>query len=67
MHADDNTICCKGSNLNDIKENIEAQSEIFVKWYRSNYMKVNADKFQAIIFGADSNSDVTFVIDDNDI
>ncbi len=43
------------------------QSEIFVQWYRSNYMKVNVDKFQAIIFGADNNTDVTFVIDDNDI
>lgn len=49
-YADDNTICCAGRELSDIKFNIEAQASILIDWFKSNYMKVNPDKFQAIIF-----------------
>ncbi len=66
-YADDNTICCRGSNVNDIKTNIECQTEIFIQWYHKNYMKVNAEKFQAIIFGINNGNEVSFMIDNNDI
>ena len=64
-YADDNTICSESKHLEDIKRNIESQAELFIKWFESNYMKVNPDKFQAIVFG--TNDEIVFTVGDQQV
>ena len=66
-YADDNTICSSASHIDDIKVNIEQQAMICNAWFANNYMKVNADKFQAIIFETRNVTNVCFKIDGQDI
>ena len=47
--ADDNTISCVSSSLNELTSELEKEGNIATHWFRDNSMIVNPEKFQAII------------------
>ena len=47
--ADDNTISCVSSSLNEQTSQLEKEGNIATQWFRDNFMIVNPEKFQAII------------------
>ena len=47
--ADDNTISCVSSSLNELISESEKEGNIATQWFRDNSMIVNPEKFQAII------------------
>ena len=47
--ADDNTISCVSSSLNELISKLEREGSIATQWFRDNSMIVNPGKFQAII------------------
>ena len=48
-YADDNTISYHHQNLQTVKNNLETSAKIGGKWFVDNQMKVNTDKFQALL------------------
>ena len=55
-YADDNTIMCYDENIHTVIRKLENMSNIMIEWFENNCMKINPDKFNAIIFGNDHNS-----------
>ena len=55
-YADDNTIICYDENIHIVIRKLENMSNIMIEWFENNCMKINPDKFNAIIFGNDHNS-----------
>lgn len=53
-YADDNTLSFSHKNPNIVKENLELTCKIAIEWFRHNYMKVNAEKFQFMILNRNS-------------
>ena len=49
-YADDNTLSFSHHDTMVIKSTLESASSIALKWFKENYMKANASKFQAICF-----------------
>ena len=49
-YADDNSICCHGSNVDDVITNLERVSNVMLTWFKQNYIQPNPDKFQFILF-----------------
>ena len=47
--ADDNTISCVSSTLNELISELEKELNIATQWFRDNSMIVNLEKVQAII------------------
>ena len=47
--ADDNTISCVSSSLNELTSALENGGNIATQWFRDNSVIVNPEKFQAII------------------
>ena len=45
-YADDNTLSCIDSSIDLIKEKLQLDCVTAMKWFESNNMKANADKFQ---------------------
>ena len=50
-YADDNSIGCSGSSENEVINKLELVSLIMLKWFKSNYLQANPEKFQFIIYG----------------
>ena len=49
-YADDNTIAACGQTPADVISKLEFSTEIMIKWFKDNYMRINPDKFQFIMF-----------------
>jgi len=47
--ADDNTISSSQKTVEDLIQNLEAESKVAIDWFKNNEMIVNPEKFQAII------------------
>ena len=47
--ADDNTISCVSSSLNELISELEKEGNIATQSFRDNSMNVNPEKFQGII------------------
>ena len=45
-YADDNTLSCIDNNINEIQRKLQLDCKTAMKWFESNNMKANADKFQ---------------------
>ena len=54
-YADDNTLVCSGYNYAEVKNNLLSNVKMLIQWFEDNYMKVNASKFQCIVFGKHDN------------
>ena len=65
-YADDNSLVCSGYDYDDVKSKLLSNVNKVIKWFESNHMKVNEDKFQCIVFGKKDNLG-TFRIGDHDI
>ena len=59
-YADDTTIMSCDINLHNVIENLENTANVIIDWYTNNSMKVNPDKFNAIIFGKNDCVNLTF-------
>ena len=55
-YADDKTIMCYDENIHTAVRKLENMSIIMIEWFENNGIKINPDKFNAIIFGNDHNS-----------
>ena len=53
-YADDTTIYVCSKDLQEIKRKLEASSNIAIKWFHKNYMKLNSGKCKLIICGSKS-------------
>jgi hypothetical protein len=51
-YADDNTMSKTGTKLQLVKTTLENETDKAMKWFSSNQMSANAEKFQAIILGS---------------
>ena len=65
-YADDNSLVCSGYDYDDVKSKLLSNVNKVIKWFESNHMKVNEDKFQCIVFGKKDNLG-NFRIGDHDI
>ena len=64
-YADDNTVCCHGKNIVDIKRALENVISEMLHWFKLNEMKVNNDKFQLILFSKNGiNSEESITVGD---
>ena len=65
-YADDNTLVCSGYVYEDVKEKLLLNANKVTGWFENNFMKVNQDKFQCIVFGKYDDLG-TFRVDNHDI
>ena len=49
-YADDNSICCYGTNADDVITNLEKVSNVMFTWFKQNYIQLNLEKFKFILF-----------------
>ena len=54
--ADENTVSTTADNTDHLLLTLKHESELAVKWFTDNQMKVNPDKFQAMILRNSRNS-----------
>jgi len=66
-YADDNTVACVGTNVNELQTKLENVSNIMLRWFDDNMMKANPEKFQFIVFNTNSKADDVYTIKINDI
>ena len=50
-YADDNTLSFIHKSLTILKEILQGESILLIRWFTENLMKANPDKFQAICIG----------------
>ena len=50
-YADDNTLSFCHDDIDVVQFNLERACVLAIDWYKKNYMKVNAEKFQFMILG----------------
>ena len=48
-YADDNSICVHGNDVDIVIRNIEAVSDVMLKWFHQNYLQANPEKFQFML------------------
>jgi hypothetical protein len=65
-YADDNTLSFSHENINIVKKNLEMACELSIEWFGSNYMKVNAEKFQFMVLDA-KHANTTLMINATEI
>jgi len=53
-YADDNTLSYSDSNVENLVQNLESDSQSLIQWFSDNLMQANPDKFQAIALGKKS-------------
>ena len=67
-YADDNTLSCIDSNIDNVKSRLESDSHILTQWFSDNHMKANPDKFQGISIGKKTKEqNISFDLDGNSI
>ena len=50
-YADDNTLCVTGTDIHDIMSKLESDCNDSLQWFQLNLMKANAEKFQLMVLG----------------
>lgn len=50
LFADDSTIYCSGSDINNVKTNLESDLSIVIDWFKANKMSLNIDKTNLLHF-----------------
>jgi len=64
-YADDSSICCHGSNVDDVITNLEKASNLMLIWFKENYIQPNSDKSEFILFhNAAQSSDKSMKVGD---
>lgn len=63
-YADDNNLSISSNDINSLKNNLESNTLILVKWFEDNQMHTNPDIFQAICIGKKTKEEnICFEID----
>ena len=62
--ADGNTLYASGKNIGDVATCLEVDMENILKWFDSNRMVANPDKFQVMFLGLPKNSNICIEVDD---
>ena len=65
-YADDNTLSFQHKDINVVKANLERACVLSIEWFGSNYMKVNAEKFQFMLLNT-KQEDITIKIKTTEI
>ena len=47
--SDDNTLSASAKTAVNLKNTLQSESEVIINWFKNNKMRVNPEKFQAII------------------
>ena len=66
-YADDNTLIYAHKDEKVLKHLLEKTSDICIKWFKLNKMKVNPSKFQSMHLKRDNNKTITFNIDNKEL
>ena len=64
-YADDTTLYTCDNNLDNVIARLENDSNIVIKWFTDNFMKLNTDKCHLLILGRNSNQQVTVNVGDS--
>ena len=51
MYADDHQFHAAGSTVTEVYDKLIASAELASRWYRSNFLKENYDKYQTMTLG----------------
>ena len=62
--ADDNTLYASGENIGDVATCLEVDIENVLKWFDSNRMVANPEKFQVMFLGLPKTANICIEIDD---
>ena len=65
--ADDNTLYAASKNITSLLEILKSESEEAIKWFETNNMFANPDKFQAIIVHHNKNINENYTLNVNNI
>ena len=65
--ADDNTLCYQDKDVNALQDILMSDSAIAVKWFKSNYMQANPEKFQALVLGSNKIKKITLACENGNI
>ena len=61
--ADDNSLACIASDVNELKVNIEHDSTICINWFGENGMEANPSKFQFMVISSQPTGQVHINVD----
>ena len=64
MYADDHQFYVAGNTVTEVYDRLTASAELASRWYRSNFLKGNFDKYQTMTLG-NKNSDMDSIIIDD--
>ena len=67
MYADDHQFHAAGSTVTEVYDKLIASAELASRWYRSNFLKGNYDKYQTMTLGNKNNDMDSIIIDDNEV
>ena len=63
-YADDNHLYNSNEDLNVLKNVLENDTAVAIKWFEDNYMNANADKFHSMILNRKGNIDTSIYVGD---
>ena len=63
--ADDNSLACVASDVNELKVDLQHDSTICINWFNENGMAANPSKFQFMILSSQPIEQVQMTIDEN--
>ena len=66
-YADDNTLSFCHKDIDVVKQNLKIACELSIVWFKTNFMKVNAEKFQFMVLNMPNNTDMTLKISSSEI
>ena len=67
MYADDHQLYATGSTITYVHENLMASAESASRWYNSNFLKGNFDKYQTMTLGNKNDPMESIIIDDHEV
>ena len=69
IYADDTALLAKGRDITSINEKLQSDFDVLKKGFKTNNLKLNADKSQVVVFSSKRSSIKTekIVLTDNDI
>ena len=64
-YADDNTLCCTDSNVDQLKNKLQMDCQLAKNWFEKNSMRANATKFQLMFLARSTDTTSHFLKVDN--
>ena len=59
-YADDSTLCSCGNNLEEVKQTLRGDFQIFTKWFYENYMVLKSGKCNFLFLGKNRENETYF-------